>query len=116
MNRFNQLNTNEPELNNKLANALKAIGVGICKKYLVDLSDINYEKVVFDNDTWININFVVDCIDQNQLSKLNIELSKELAKYTEFLNSDIEYIPSFTQGEIKCQSHTMNSCAPQKYL
>ncbi|WP_131780275.1 hypothetical protein [Legionella bozemanae] len=108
MNEIHALNAYEFENTHPLARTLRVIGEHICKQRFIDLFDVSYEKVTFENDSWVNMNFLVDSIDPQELSQLNIQLSKELAKNKDFLNSEIEYIPSFTHGEIKCQSRSLN--------
>lgn len=98
MTEFEIINKQEIEKNHKLARTLRDIGIDICNTREIEIFEIKYERVNLESESWININFEVSCYDPRVLAQINFELSQKLANTEDYINSEIEYIPSFISG------------------
>ncbi len=85
----------ETQVENELLEALKHLGYQISKDYKLKIIRIDPEKISLGFDSWVNINFVVKCDDPNILSKMNIRMAEKLSEMNKYIDSEIEYIPSF---------------------
>lgn len=101
MTEFEILNKQEIEKNHKLARTLRDIGIDICYARDIKVFEIKYERINLESESWININFEVSCYDPAVLAQINLELSQKLANTEDYINSEIEYIPTFISGANK---------------
>ena len=85
----------ETQVENELLEAIKDLGYQISKDYKLKIIRIDPEKISLGFDFWVNINFVVKCHDPDILSKMNIRMAEKLSEMSKYLDSEIEYIPSF---------------------
>lgn len=85
----------ESQVENELLGALRHLGNQISREYNVKIMRTDSEKISLGQDFWVNINFFVKCDDPDILAKMNIRLAEKLSGMNAYLESKIEFIPSF---------------------
>ncbi len=87
--------------NNEIFQHLKNIAMEISCKYSQNISDINVEKVIFESDTSINVDFIIRSNSSSLLAEMNYLLSRKLSEEKNLLRLGSEFIPSFISFESK---------------